>query len=456
MKRMIKALSLLLGLVFLAGCASGWREPEHEPSDNMDIPQVTTSDSEEQNGSFDIPMQFWYNGVIYRYANRWETELPSGFTLAGTVQSMSYGEFQEKQAANTLENLDGIMPEVDVYLSSDTPGTAWVYAGDSREFYAPTGKLWARFAASDWRAPDQVTLEDIDVTVRLSHAAIHPDSVNIGVYFENHTDRELEHGIGFTVERLESDGSWKQLRFTFDAFVWIIEPIPAGETAELVYSMTDFRQPLTEGRYRITPEDLTASAGKQVPVNSYPIPPLEFAVRTDSENVALTDPLAAKYAAPEEPPDPEPALVPAEELLAQYPDSYQELRDRPALVLDVHGQLVNGKLWEDFYNSVRNEIPSQVVIARLTIEGDPILYLICYDGETFHWYMDASRDTYGAEPLQSGNATHMLLLEHNGYLWYELSNEPFETWEEYQSWTEDPQNEGKPWPVNILTLPLQG
>ena len=76
MKRMIKALSILLVLCLLTGCASGWGEPEHEPSDNMVIPQVTTSDSVEQDGSFDVPMQFWYDGVIYtekfqRNMNRW-------------------------------------------------------------------------------------------------------------------------------------------------------------------------------------------------------------------------------------------------------------------------------------------------------------------------------------------------------------------------------------------------
>ena len=447
MKRMMKALALLMALTMLAACANV------RPSD-LWTPTLDAENECDQKSKELLPD----GAIIHDF-------IVEAQELSGAVDMDGYTVLREGTpdllvrcgTDDVSETLDGNNCYID-FLYNNKDGYIVAYQFHWKEGYGENGTPIFEEntdASSDWRTPDQVTLEDIDVTVRLSHAAIHPDSVNIGVYFENHTDRELEHGIGFTVERLESDGSWKQLRFTFDAFVWIIEPIPAGETAELVYSMTDFRQPLTEGHYRITPEDLTASAGKQVPVNSYPIPPLEFTVRTDSEIVALTDPLAAKYAAPEEPLDPEPALVPAEELLAQYPDSYQELRDRPDLVLDVHGQLVNGKLWEDFYNSVRNEIPSQVVIARLTIEGDPILYLICYDGETFHWYMDASRDTYGAEPLQSGDAMHLLLLEHNGYLWYELSNEPFETWEEYQSWTEDPQNEGKPWPVNILTLPLQ-
>ena len=178
MKRMIKAVSLLLALVFLTSCAPGWGEPEHEPSDNMDIPVVSAVDMETTDGSVDVPMQFWFESTIYCFADQWEMELPQDFMLAGTVHSLSYNEFQEKQAANTLENRDGIMPEADVYLSSDAPATAWVYAGDSREFYAPDGKPWALFTSDTWETPAQVTLEDIDVTVRLSHTAIHPDSVN--------------------------------------------------------------------------------------------------------------------------------------------------------------------------------------------------------------------------------------------------------------------------------------
>ena len=57
--------------------------------------------------------------------------------------------------------------------------------------------------------------------------------------------------------------------------------------------------------------------------------------------------------------------------------------------------------------------------------------------------------------MQSGDAAHLLLLEHNGYLRYELSNEPFDTWEEYERWTVANRDDGETWSVNVLTIPLE-
>ena len=65
MKRMIKALSLLLGLVFLTGCAAGWGEAEHEPSDNMDTPPASVSTenpetSEANLSALTVPADYFY------------------------------------------------------------------------------------------------------------------------------------------------------------------------------------------------------------------------------------------------------------------------------------------------------------------------------------------------------------------------------------------------------------
>ena len=118
MKRMIKALSLLLGLVFLAGCASGWREPEHEPSDNMDIPLVSASTGDAEASIVDYDQFFQDNPGYYVKAK-------NGLDDSGMVLGNSFRAFDS--SALSLVS-DGMLPEIDGF---PTPAI-WVKYNEDR------------------------------------------------------------------------------------------------------------------------------------------------------------------------------------------------------------------------------------------------------------------------------------------------------------------------------------
>ena len=142
-----------------------------------------------------------------------------------------------------------------------------------------------------------------------------------------------------------------------------------------------------------------------------------------------------------------------EALLYSFPATYQELKGREDLVIEAQGELINGRLWEDFRDAAARQTPARVVVARLTVEGQPILYLIDYDGEIFRWYMDASRDAFGAyDRIQSGSAHFLLRLEHDDYVWYILSDEEFEDYDAYQARLSGQSGEDVNWPVELMAI----
>lgn len=80
--------------------------------------------------------------------------------------------------------------------------------------------------------------------------------------------------------------------------------------------------------------------------------------------------------------------------LAQYPDTLQELSEAECYVV-LHGKEYNGREYLDaFMGNVRMEVPDELVIVQFTVEGDPILVYLNYDGENAYCVEDASRDAW--------------------------------------------------------------
>lgn len=69
-------------------------------------------------------------------------------------------------------------------------------------------------------------------------------------------------------------------------------------------------------------------------------------------------------------------------------------------IVDTHGKVENMDRLEEFVNHVDNERKDQVRVVRYTVEGDPILRDIEYDGTAFKTTIDSRRDEYG-----NGNVT---------------------------------------------------
>ena len=89
-----------------------------------------------------------------------------------------------------------------------------------------------------------------------------------------------------------------------------------------------------------------------------------------------------------------PFSVPLEKLPKSYPP---ELAAQHGDYVDVHGTISNADAMMAFRSAVDGQKPAAIRIVRYTVEGDPIIADVVYDGERFTLREDASRDQYGGE-----------------------------------------------------------
>jgi len=80
---------------------------------------------------------------------------------------------------------------------------------------------------------------------------------------------------------------------------------------------------------------------------------------------------------------------------AAYGDNYDEIMKQENAFVILHGEVRSGQhLWEDFLDQVEDGQTAQIDIVNFTVEGDPIIETIHYDGSSFHICVDNSRDAY--------------------------------------------------------------
>ncbi|MDP9702310.1 DUF4362 domain-containing protein [Paenibacillus polysaccharolyticus] len=65
-------------------------------------------------------------------------------------------------------------------------------------------------------------------------------------------------------------------------------------------------------------------------------------------------------------------------------------------VVFLHGEMRNQEKWESFLQNVKKDQPDHVRVTMYTIEGDPIIHELIYDGTLFQSTYDATRDKYGS------------------------------------------------------------
>lgn len=64
-------------------------------------------------------------------------------------------------------------------------------------------------------------------------------------------------------------------------------------------------------------------------------------------------------------------------------------------VVDSHGSIEGLDNMAQFYNNVQNKVPTKLRIVHYTIEGDPIITDVNYDGELFEVIYDTTQDNFG-------------------------------------------------------------
>ncbi|WP_434753095.1 DUF4362 domain-containing protein [Paenibacillus amylolyticus] len=60
------------------------------------------------------------------------------------------------------------------------------------------------------------------------------------------------------------------------------------------------------------------------------------------------------------------------------------------------GEMRNREKWTSFMQNVKKNQPDHVRVTMYTIEGDPIIHELIYDGTLFQSTYDATRDKYGS------------------------------------------------------------
>ena len=81
--------------------------------------------------------------------------------------------------------------------------------------------------------------------------------------------------------------------------------------------------------------------------------------------------------------------------MKSYPDEYDEILELDNVFVLVHGTVEKGQdLWNLFLEAAETGKAAQIDVIRFTVEGDPIIETVHYDGEVFYLCVDNSRDAY--------------------------------------------------------------
>jgi hypothetical protein len=64
-------------------------------------------------------------------------------------------------------------------------------------------------------------------------------------------------------------------------------------------------------------------------------------------------------------------------------------------IVDTHGEITNLEKFMQFVENVNQGTEDRIRVVRYTIEGDPILHDLEYDGKTITSTTDTTRDEYG-------------------------------------------------------------
>lgn len=99
------------------------------------------------------------------------------------------------------------------------------------------------------------------------------------------------------------------------------------------------------------------------------------------------------------------APEPPQTALPEITDPYTfEQAKQNGDVVNLHGQVTNQERWEQFMDQVHARQQDQVRVTIYTIEGDPIIYELNYDGTAIQYSYDNTRDAYAGKGRIVNNA----------------------------------------------------
>ncbi|MEC1722699.1 DUF4362 domain-containing protein [Schinkia azotoformans] len=77
-------------------------------------------------------------------------------------------------------------------------------------------------------------------------------------------------------------------------------------------------------------------------------------------------------------------------------------------VLNSHGSIEGLERMQSFYDNIKNGVPADLRIVHYTIEGDPIITDLTYNGESLEVKDDNTRDKYGSGEIRTNSCGDMI------------------------------------------------
>ncbi|WP_225223840.1 DUF4362 domain-containing protein [Solibacillus merdavium] len=90
-----------------------------------------------------------------------------------------------------------------------------------------------------------------------------------------------------------------------------------------------------------------------------------------------------------------------------FKELLQPLINEKKQVIDIHGQLENEELFEQFLKDIEANNETLLEMTRYTIEGDPIYWTIEYDGQQFAIEIDNREDAFGSKTVENYQCTKL-------------------------------------------------
>lgn len=80
-------------------------------------------------------------------------------------------------------------------------------------------------------------------------------------------------------------------------------------------------------------------------------------------------------------------------------------------IVDSHGEITNLEKFMEFIGNVKEGKEDKIRVVRYTIEGDPILHDLEFDGETITSKVDSTRDEFGSGKVSTATCQSIDVIE---------------------------------------------
>lgn len=103
------------------------------------------------------------------------------------------------------------------------------------------------------------------------------------------------------------------------------------------------------------------------------------------------------------------------------PKEYKyEMAERNGDFIDLHGEITNYTKLEEVYKTIETGGEASLRIVEYTIEGDPIISLIEYNGDVINYKVDTTRDKFGTPKVIEQKYTKLIKKIEEDYISYYL------------------------------------